>query len=105
MLHCQFLAFLALLGSALFFPAQSGQNETSLPTGWRIPATLKSSLSSQKAKVGDTIKLDVVTAVHGKDSRMVVIPAHTALIGTITQASPFHGASQPAQTSFRGAAC
>jgi hypothetical protein len=72
-----------------------GTEQTRLPTGLRIPATLKTSLSSQKAKVGDTIKLDVFSGVHGKDGK-IVIPAHATLTGAITQVTPFHGAGQPA---------
>jgi hypothetical protein len=75
---------------------QSGQK---LPAGLRIPATLKAGLSSQKAKPGDTIKLDVFSAVHGKDGK-VVIPAHATLTGTVTQASAFHGTDQPAILAF-----
>jgi hypothetical protein len=75
------------------------QNGPRLPSGLRIPATLKASLSSQKAKPGDTIKLDVFSAVHSKEGK-VVIPAHATLIGTVTQASAFHGADHPAILAF-----
>jgi len=91
----QVLMFIALLTLGLISLAQSDQGNPRLPTGLRIPATLRASLSSQKAKVGDTIKLDVFTAVHGKDGQ-IVIPAHATLTGVITQAAPFRGASQPA---------
>jgi len=86
----------------VYVPASLCQSDNSgpkLPTGLRIPATLKTSLSSQKAKLGDTIKLDVSAAVHGKDGK-VVIPAHATLTGTITQVSAFHGADRPAVLAF-----
>lgn len=95
MRRTQLFACIPLLMSAAICLAQSDQSKPGLPAGLRIPATLKASLSSQKAKVGDTIKLDVLAAVHGKDGR-VVIPAHATLTGTVTQAIPFHGAGQPA---------
>lgn len=60
---------------------------------------MKASLSSQKAKPGDTIRLDVFSAVHGKDGK-IVIPAHATLTGTITQASAFHGVDHPAILAF-----
>jgi hypothetical protein len=93
--HCRLGAFIALMTCAFISLAQSDQSTPRLPSGLRIPATLKASLSSQKARVGDTIKLDVCTAIHGKDGK-VLIPAHATLTGTITQVTPFHGAAQPA---------
>jgi hypothetical protein len=99
MCHGRVYAFIALLMCAPISLAQTDQGEPRLATGLRIPATLKTSLSSQKARVGDTIKLDVYSTVHGKDGK-VVIPAHATLIGTVTQATPFHGAGQPAVLAF-----
>src|SRR5580692_6959726 len=98
MRRCRFLVGIALLISALSAIAQD-QSGPRLPSGLRIPATLKASLSSQKAKPGDTIKLDVFSAVHGKDGK-VAIPAHATLTGTVTQASAFHGADHPAILAF-----
>src|SRR5262249_32936039 len=62
-------------------------------------ATLKASLSSGKAKVGDMIKLDVAAAVRGKDHK-VIIPAHATLTGIVTQAIPYHGAGQPSMLAI-----
>jgi hypothetical protein len=77
--------------------AQSGP--VKFPTGLRIPATLKASLSSARAKAGDLVKLDVFVAVHGKDGKLL-IPAHATLSGVVTQAAPFHGSGQPALLAF-----
>jgi hypothetical protein len=94
------LALIALLAAgAPIALAQSDQSLAKLPTGLRIPATLMTGLSSRTAKVGDTFKLDVFTAVHGKDGK-VVIPAHATLTGAITQVTAFRGASQPAVLAF-----
>lgn len=79
--------------------AQSDQSLPKLPNGLRIPATLKSGLSSQKSKVGNPVKLDVYAAVHGKDGK-VMIPAHATLTGTVTQVSPFGGAGKRAALAF-----
>jgi hypothetical protein len=87
---------MSMLALAAIAQDQSGPK---LSSGLRIPATLKASLSSEKAKPGDTIKLDVFSAVHGKDGK-VVIPAHATLTGTITQASAFHGADHPGILAF-----
>ncbi len=98
MRRCQILVRVVLLISALSATGQD-QSGPKLPSGLRIPATLKSSLSSEKAKRGDTIKLDVFSAVHGKDGK-VIIPAHATLTGTVTQVSAFHGAEHPAILAF-----
>src|SRR5580704_18298335 len=98
MRRCQLFGTIALLVSTLSTQGQD-QSGQKLPSGLRIPATLKTSLSSDKAKPGDTIKLDVFSAVHGKDGK-VVIPAHATLTGTITQASAFHGADHPGILAF-----
>jgi hypothetical protein len=82
-----------------FYAMAQDRSSPKLPSGLRIPATLKASLSSDEAKPGDTIKLDVFSAVHGKDGK-VVIPAHATLAGTVTQAIAFHGAGQPAILAF-----
>jgi hypothetical protein len=95
----QLFAISMLLVCAPAALCQLDNSGAKLPTGLRIPATLKASLSSQKAKSGDPIKLDVTAAVHGKDGK-VVIPAHATLTGTITQVAPFHGADQPAVLAF-----
>ena len=100
MCHLKKYWYLAIL--ALCVPvclAQSDQTLPKLPSGLRIPATLKSSLSSQKAKIGDEVKLDVFAAVHGKDGR-VVIPAHATLTGAVTQVAPFTGAGKHAALAF-----
>lgn len=94
----QLLVTVAFLIGTLSALAQD-QSGPKLPSGLRIPATLKASLSSGKAKPGDSIKLDVFSAVHGKDGR-VVIPAHATLTGTVTQASAFHGADHPGILAF-----
>jgi len=99
MRHFRLSAFMALMMWALNCLAQSDQGVARLPTGLRIPATLQANLSSQKARVGDPIKLDVFSAVHGKDGK-IVIPAHATLTGVITQVVPFHGEAQPAVLSF-----
>ncbi|MGA7379709.1 MAG: hypothetical protein WBX03_02565 [Terriglobales bacterium] len=98
MLRYRLLPVIALLIAPLSLLSQD-QNGPKLPSGLRIPATLKASLSSQKAKPGDTIKLDVFSAVHGKDGK-VVIPSHATLTGTVTQAVPFHGAEHPGILAF-----
>jgi hypothetical protein len=98
MRRCQLFGTIALLVSTLSTQGQD-QSGQKLPSGLRIPATLKTSLSSDKAKPGDTIKLDVFSAVHGKDGK-VLIPAHATLTGTVTQASAFHGADHPAILAF-----
>jgi hypothetical protein len=97
MFRYRLLGVIALLSLTLSAIAQ--ESGPKLPSGLRIPATLKASLSSQKAKPGDTIKLDVFSAVHGKDGK-VVIPAHATLTGTVTQASAFHGADHPGVLAF-----
>jgi len=94
----QLLVTVAFLIGTLSALAQD-QSGPKLPSGLRIPATLKASLSSGKAKPGDSLKLDVFSAVHGKDGR-VVIPAHATLTGTVTQASAFHGADHPGILAF-----
>jgi hypothetical protein len=95
----QILQLTVLVTWAVVSLGQTGQSAPSLPTGLRIPATLKASLSSQKAKVGDTVMLDCFVDVHGKDGK-VVIPAHAALTGVVTQANPFRGMGQPAILAF-----
>src|ERR1700730_1999993 len=97
--HRQLFRYVVLLTLASMSYAQERQSVPRLPTGLRIPATLKASISSQKAKVGDTIKLDVFSAVHGKDGK-IVIPAHATLTGIITQATPFQGVGKPAILVF-----
>ena len=91
--------FAVLLTWAIVTLAQSDQSPQSLPTGLRIPATLKAGLSSQKAKAGDIVTLDCFVDVHGKDGK-VVIPAHAALTGVVTQAKPFGETGQPAVLAF-----
>jgi hypothetical protein len=77
---------------------QSLSNGT-LPTGIRIPAILKSPLSSNKAKLNDPVRLEVVVDVHDK-SGAIVIPRHSKLYGKVTQVVSFERKKQPAMLSF-----
>jgi hypothetical protein len=70
-----------------------------LPNGLRIPAILKSSLSSQKSKVGDAVRLEVVADVHDKNGA-VIIPRHSELNGRVTYVVQHEKNKQPAMLSF-----
>jgi len=70
-----------------------------LPSGLRIPAILKSSLSSNKSKVGDPVQCEVVVDVHDK-SGAVAIPRHSKLYGRVTFVVPYEKKKQPAMLSF-----
>jgi len=70
-----------------------------LPSGLRIPAILKSSLSSNKSKVGDPVQCEVVVDVHDKNGA-VAIPRHSKLYGRVTYVVPYEKKKQPAMLSF-----
>jgi hypothetical protein len=70
-----------------------------LPSGLRIPAILRSALSSSKSKVGDPVQLEVVVDVHNKNAA-VVIPRHSKLYGRVTYVVPYEKKKQPAILSF-----
>jgi hypothetical protein len=70
-----------------------------LPHGLRIPAVLDTSLSSEKSKVGDPVRLEVVADLHDKDGK-VVLPRHSKLIGRVTYVARYEKNKQPAMLSF-----
>jgi hypothetical protein len=82
-------------------PAEVGQvvSTEKLPSALRIPAILKSTLSSRKSKVGDPVQLEVVVDVHDKNAA-VVIPRHSKLYGRVTYVVPYEKKKQPAILSF-----
>jgi hypothetical protein len=70
-----------------------------LPSGTRIPAILKSTLSSRKSKLGDPVQFEVVVDVHDKNGA-VAIPRHSKLYGRVTCVVPYEKKKQPAMLSF-----
>jgi hypothetical protein len=70
-----------------------------LPTGLRIPAILRTSISSNKSKVGDPVRLEVIADVHDKAGN-VVIHRHADLFGNVTYAVSYERKNQPAGLSF-----
>ena len=81
------------------FSQSSGPAEAHLPSGLRIPAILKTSLSSNKSKVGDPVRLEVMVDVHDQAGN-VVIPRHANLFGKVTYVAPYKKKKQPAGLSF-----
>jgi hypothetical protein len=70
-----------------------------LPGELRIPAILKTTLSTKKSKVGDPVKLEVsadVRDAHG----VVLIPRHARLTGRVTKAIRYKKNDQAAMLSF-----
>jgi hypothetical protein len=70
-----------------------------LPKGLRIPAILRTSISSNKSKVGDSVRLEVIADVHDKAGN-VVIHRHADLFGKVTYAVSYERKNQPASLSF-----
>jgi hypothetical protein len=70
-----------------------------LPTGLRVPAILKSLLSSKKSKLGDPVHLEVVVDVHDKNGA-VVMPRHAKLCGRVTSVVRYEKNKQPAMLAF-----
>jgi hypothetical protein len=87
------------LSSVFSFALDQTSPAAQLPTGLRIPATLKTSLSSKKAKVGDPVRLEVVVDVHDKTGA-VAIPKRATLYGKVTSVVPYEKKKQPATLSF-----
>ena len=81
------------------FAQGSEASATTLPTGLRIPAILKTPLSSKKSKVGDAVRLEAMVDVHDK-SGAVVIPRHANLYGKVTYAVPYEKKERAAGLSF-----
>jgi hypothetical protein len=77
-------------GSSGQRPAEVGQvvSTEKLPSALRIPAILKSTVSSRKSRVGDPVQLEVVVDVHDKNAA-VVIPRHSKLYGRVTYVVPY----------------
>jgi hypothetical protein len=97
----QWIVMTVCLCSAWAFAVaqDSGPAGTKLPTGLRIPAILRTSVSSNKSKVGDPVRLEVMTDVHDK-AGSVVLHRHTNLFGKVTNAVPYERNRQPASLSF-----
>ena len=70
-----------------------------LPRGLRIPAILRTSISSNKSKVGDPVRLEVIADVHDKAGN-VVIHRHADLFGKVTYAVSYERKNQSASLSF-----
>jgi hypothetical protein len=88
--------FSALL---IAFPEDSGPAGAPLPAGLRIPAILRTSISSNKSKVGDPVRLEVIADVHDKAGN-VVVHRHANLFGKVTSAVPYERKKQDASLSF-----
>ena len=70
-----------------------------VPAGLRIPAILRTNISSNKSKVGDPVRLEVIADVHDKAGN-VVIHRHADLFGRVTYAVPYERKNQSASLSF-----
>ena len=70
-----------------------------VPSGLRIPAILKLTLSSKRSKLGDPVRLEVVVDVHDKNGA-VAIPRHSKLYGRVTYVVQYEKKKQPAMLSF-----
>jgi hypothetical protein len=94
------VATILLFSAWIIVSAQdSGPAGAALPTGLRIPAILRTSISSNKSRVGDPVRLEVVADVHDKTGN-VVIHRHANLFGKVTYAVPYERNKQPASLSF-----
>jgi hypothetical protein len=97
--RCVVAAIFLFSAWLMVFPQDSGPAGAALPTGLRIPAILRTSISSNKSKVGDPVRLEVIADVHDKTGN-VVIHRHTNLFGKVTYAMPYERNKQPASLSF-----
>jgi hypothetical protein len=93
------LSVVILVSSLPSFGQQNSPIDQTLPHGLRIPAVLDTSLSSDKSKVGDPVRLDVVADVHDKEGK-VVLPRHAKLTGKVTYVARYEKNKQPAMLSF-----
>ena len=87
------------LAWVIAFPQDHGSTGAQLPKGLRIPAILRTSISSNKSKVGDPVRLEVIADVHDKAGN-VVIHRHADLFGKVTSAVPYERKMRPASLSF-----
>ena len=105
-MRLHFIAALCIGALLLSVSALSQQQDSSLqggaqklPADLRIPAILRTTLSSKKTKVGDQVNL--VVAADVKDTKgVVIIPRHAKLTGHVTQASRYEKNKQAAMLSF-----
>src|ERR1700685_744385 len=94
------VATIFLCSACIFaFPQTSEPAGAPLPTGLRIPAILRTSISSNNSKVGDPVRLEVMADVHDKAGN-VVIHRHANLFGKVTYAVSYERKKQPASLLF-----